>query len=337
MQNNGDLDPKVAGEILDSLLAEFKSVKRLEINDETEDTRLASMIHLISVVFKMCPEVKNTHADKELFDFVLKDCLFKRRKDKSQINYPLCKTDETREKGFKLLLELMDNKDNRYFAKFAKIITPWMQKAKWRTTADKDWDLRLFDKHKIGKKGKLVSSSEFIGLENLGCTCYMNSVIQQLFMIVPFRQAIQTVKNQLPNDDKGNDTLYHTKLLFASLMNTGSAYHNPEHFFKTVKDIDGTDLNPLEQRDADEFLNRFFDVIEPQIKGTPQERKIQNIFSGSFANQMICIDCPHKSEITEDFTTIAVQVKNKHTLQECLESYIETEILQGDNAYYCDK
>lgn len=118
----------------------------------------------------------------------------------------------------------------------------------------------------------------------------MNSVLQQLFMIVPFRMAIQSVKNQKENESKALDTLYHTKLLFASLLNAGATYHNPEHFFKTIKDIDGSDLNPLEQRDADEFLARFFDVIEPQIKDTKQEKIINNIFAGSFANQMICID-----------------------------------------------
>lgn len=63
-------------------------------------------------------------------------------------------------------------------------------------------------------------------------------------MIVPFRQAIQSVKNQKEQEDRSLDTLYHTKLLFASLLNTGSSYHNPEHFFKTIKEIDGTDLNP---------------------------------------------------------------------------------------------
>ena len=231
----------------------------------------------------------------------------------------------------------MNNKTNKYFSKFAKIITKWMQCAKWRTAKNADWNIKHFDKSSKKRRHKVMNLSNFNGLENLGCTCYLNSVIQQLFMIVPFRNSIQTVKNQREENSKANDTLYHTKLLFASLLNTGVSYHNPEHFFKTIKDIDGSQLNPLEQKDADEFLARFFDIIEPQIKGTPEEKCIANIFSGTFNNQMICIDCPHKSERIEEFTTVPLQVKKKHSLEEGLDSFIESEILQGDNAYFCDK
>lgn len=95
---NSDFNSQIAGEILTPLLNELRSMKRIELNDESEDSRLAHLINLISAVVKKCPEVKETHIDKETFNFVLKDCLFTRRKDKSQPNYPICKTDATRDK-----------------------------------------------------------------------------------------------------------------------------------------------------------------------------------------------------------------------------------------------
>jgi hypothetical protein len=83
------IDAKTAGEILTPLLQEFRSCKRIEVNEDTEDARLGHLIYLISSVFKKSPEMKEQFNDKEFFDFVVNDCLFRRRKDKKEINYPI--------------------------------------------------------------------------------------------------------------------------------------------------------------------------------------------------------------------------------------------------------
>lgn len=36
----------------------------------------------------------------------------------------------------------------------------------------------------------LRSSSGYVGLKNFGCTCYMNALMQQLFMMPDFRKGI---------------------------------------------------------------------------------------------------------------------------------------------------
>lgn len=110
-----ELDQAQATQILEPLLKEFKSCKRIENNEESEDKRLAHLISLISVIFKKCSQLKQDFDDGEFFNFVLKDCLFRRRKDKSETNYPICKSDLTREKCFDLLIELMNTKKNKFF------------------------------------------------------------------------------------------------------------------------------------------------------------------------------------------------------------------------------
>ncbi len=79
------------------------------------------------------------------------------------------------------------------------------------------------------------------------------------------------------------------------------------------------------------------DRIESQIKGKKEESMIKNLFQGVYANEFICKECPHYSEREELFLTINLQVKNKHSIKESLDSFVEGEMLEGDNAYFCEK
>ena len=43
------------------------------------------------------------------------------------------------------------------------------------------------------------------------------------------------------------------------------------------------------------------------------------------------------SEREEPFLAISLQVKNKKNIQESLQSFIQGEMLEGDNAYLCER
>jgi len=81
----------------------------------------------------------------------------------------------------------------------------------------------------------------------------------------------------------------------------------------------------------------LIDRIENLIKGTKEEKVMKNLFYGVFANEFICKGCPHYSEREEQFMAIPLQVKNKKSILEGLETFVEGEMLEGDNAYYCEK
>ena len=43
------------------------------------------------------------------------------------------------------------------------------------------------------------SASGYVGLKNFGCTCYMNALMQQLFMITDLRKGILEADVSDPN------------------------------------------------------------------------------------------------------------------------------------------
>ena len=87
--------------------------------------------------------------------------------------------------------------------------------------------------------------------------------------------------------------------------------------------------------DADEFFNTFMDRLENQIKNTKYEHLIKRHFGGVLSNELICKGCPHYSEREEPFLVVSLQVKNKKNIFQSLSSFIEGEMLEGDNAYFC--
>lgn len=46
--------------------------------------------------------------------------------------------------------------------------------------------------------------------------------------------------------------------------------------------------------------------------------------------------CPHRSERTENFQTISVEIRGRDSLEASLAEYVKGELLEGDNAYYCE-
>jgi len=112
------------------------------------------------------------------------------------------------------------------------------------------------------------SLDKFIGLRNYGATCYMNSLLQQLYMIKEFRSRLYEVPIDM-NSDLENNPLYHLQLVFANLSQTLKLFHTPIHFIKSIKGFNNQPINTSQQQDCEEFLNILIDRLEPLVKDTP--------------------------------------------------------------------
>jgi ubiquitin carboxyl-terminal hydrolase 9/24 len=274
-------------------------------------------------------QYKTERPDEELLGLLMHTCLFEAPVMSSvALTPPKCKSSDTRKEALDLLL-LCCKSNPHLLEATMKYLQRLLEDPSWRTGRLADWNYAPSTLEK--------SSTGFVGLKNLGCTCYMNSTLQQLFMIQSFRDGVVAapVTSEEPADE---NLMYQLQYIFTALERSEKQSVNPRGFTKAYKDWEGNPINPGEQMDAYEFFITFLDKVETFVKGTPQHMLVQDHFGGVQTTEIIGQDnCSHTSERNEPYLTLNVEVKNKKTLQESLDSFVEGELLEGDNAYECER
>ena len=130
---------------------------------------------------------------------------------------------------------------NYYFDK----ITELHKECYWKGYSILDWKLDFKDN---------IKSTPFVGLKNLGCTCYMNSLLQVFFNFIPFRESIL----KCPCKEEKKNSLYQIKKVFYSLKYLQVNYYTPSDF---PENFDDEILNVHLQMDVDEFFGNILDKI----------------------------------------------------------------------------
>jgi len=92
-----------------------------------------------------------------------------------------------------------------------------------------------------------------------------------------------------------------------------------------------------QQQDTNEFFNILCDYIENCSSDTADVLK--QSLGGVLVHETKSLESeyPYVGQKEEPFFALALDIKDKKSLQEALDLYVKPDILEGDNKYQCDK
>ncbi|KAF5295483.1 hypothetical protein FQR65_LT10471 [Abscondita terminalis] len=187
-----------------------------------------------------------------------------------------------------------------------------------------------------------------VGLNNLGNTCYMNSVLQALFMTKMFRNdVLSTSRDMMP-------LFYKLQVLFALLQHSRRSSLSPNDILNLARP---PGFQPGHQHDSSEFLGYLLDVLHEQERSVYSVRMgdgpgpsssdshqpittiVQRSFGGRAVTISRCGTCDTQSQRADNFRELQLSFPNNcgnQSVQTLLDYYLQPEKLCGDNQYHCD-
>ena len=318
---------------------EIKEISKKDNNKIYESFKEELFLFLSNIISLKPDELVSYIINKiDICEFFLDKCNL-RKCSKNPLNTPdsFCSENKSKASVAKLLINIIRNSDNenqiKLYNKIIDILDNLNKTGFWKTYNVQNWEIEYEEMNK----------KKYVGLKNMTSTCYLNSIIQQLYMIPTFRETIIKIDNP-----SKNNILYELQLLFSALKIYENPYYDPKSF------VIANNLSFTEQMDAYEFYGILIDKIEKDIKDIycpkideknwedkKESYKYKDIFNYFFGikvlDELQFVDCKHKRYNEFCYYNIQIEIKNFNNIYDSLNNYFKAEVMDGDNKINCEE
>ncbi|CAF0833958.1 unnamed protein product [Brachionus calyciflorus] len=99
----------------------------------------------------------------------------------------------------------------------------------------------------------------------------------------------------------------------------------------------------FQQHDVQELYRVMFDALEKKMKKTKQENMINELYQGKIKDYVKCLECNTESAREDVYLDVPLCIrpfgsdKTFESVEEALDAFIQPEILDENNKYFCEK